>query len=145
MRLSRQLIKIFWLPAGFFLLNEILSRAVALYERYPWIDIPMHAIGGMIVAWSMSLVVNAWQQKKYLGKVRPIIRVVFITALVGTIAVLWEFHEFARDRFLGEQTQPNLADTMGDLFLGLVGGWSVAMLTSFWSRLFPKVTRQVSS
>ena len=42
---------------------------------------------------------------------------------VSFVAVLWEFHEFLLDYFFHTAIQSSVADTMGDLFFGLVGGF----------------------
>ncbi len=135
--------RIFWLPGAFFLLNEFFNRAVNLYEHFPWVDIPMHTVGGVIIAYSMEVFFDICRQKKYIGKLHPALHVLFLTALVGTIAVLWEFHEFIRDTFFREHTQPSVPDTMLDLFLGLLGGFitsSILVLQKkrnfFWDRVF---------
>src|SRR3989338_728677 len=124
----RVCVKIFWFPAAFFLLNEILNRTIHIYDRFPWIDIPMHAIGGMIVGYSMFAVVSYWQEKKYVGKLHPVVHCVLLVSLVSTIAVFWEFHEFIRDTILGEHTQLGIGDTMGDLFMGVAGGLVSAVI-----------------
>lgn len=128
MRLIRDLTKIFWLPAAVFLLDEIFLYTTNSYDRLPWLDIPMHFIGGVAMAYSYTVFFRLLLERRLVGAMHPWVKILFIVSLVSLTAVVWEWHEFLRDVFLGEHTQLGEADTMGDFFLGVLGGLAGAML-----------------
>lgn len=122
MKLLRDLIKIFWLPGAVFLLDEIFLYTTNSYDRLPWLDIPMHFIGGVAIAYSYTVFLRLLEERRYIGIMHPWVKILFIVSLVSLTAVMWEWHEFLRDIFFGEHTQLGEADTMGDFFMGLLGG-----------------------
>jgi hypothetical protein len=104
---------------------------LGLYKAHPWIDIPMHVLGGVFIAYSFSLAVTYFQAGKILSELNVISRIVFLFALTSLATVIWEFGEFTLDFFFDTVAQASLADTMLDMFLGLVGG---AVLIVFLTR-----------
>lgn len=122
MKLLRDLIKIFWLPGAVFLLDEIFLYTTNSYDLLPWLDIPMHFIGGGAMAYSYAVFLRLLEDRRYIGSMHSWLKILFIVSLVSLTAVVWEWHEFLRDVFLGEHTQLGEADTMGDFFMGILGG-----------------------
>jgi len=113
---ARELISIFLFPLAILAVHLILSW-FELYDRLSWVDIPMHLFGGVSIGVAYALL------SRRLGiPLQGLMLLAFIVSLVGLTAVVWELHEFALDALLGWSTQPSVADTMGDLFLGLLGG-----------------------
>jgi len=51
-----------------------------------------------------------------------------------TIAVFWEFAEFALDRFHGTATQQGLSETMLDLMFGVAGAFSSLLMIMAFDR-----------
>lgn len=49
-------------------------------------------------------------------------------------AVIWEFAEFVSDRYFGTGAQVSVADTMGDLLMGMLGA-GVVMVGWGWIQL----------
>lgn len=95
------------------------------YFTYPWIDIPLHLIGGAFAAvlfyWLLGADINALSYR---------MQFVLVLSFVTFIGVLWEFFEFLSDVFISSRgyayvAQASSADTMGDLFFDLLGGFSV--------------------
>ncbi len=111
----RELLKLFAFPIAVLAVHLILS-ALELYETAPWVDVPMHFFGGASIGIAYTLLLRR------LAPFSPAILLLFAVSLVGLTAVLWELHEFLLDTFLQWSTQPSVADTMEDLFLGLLGG-----------------------
>lgn len=122
MKVLRDLIRIFWLPGAVFLLDQIALLTFASYDRYPWLDIPMHFIGGSAIGYSYVMLLNLFESRGAMGPMRRSVRILFIVSLVALTAVVWEWHEFIRDAVFGQKTQLGEADTMGDFFMGLLGG-----------------------
>ena len=93
-----------------------------IYERYPWLDIPMHVLGGVFIVYSFSLAVTYFQERRILSELNVLSRSVFLFTLTSTAAVIWEFGEFIIDFFFSTNAQASVEDTILDLFLGLLGG-----------------------
>lgn len=97
-----------------------------IYYIFPWVDIPMHFIGGVSVAVTYFLILGFLQKEKYL-RMNSFFNILFIFALVSLTALLWEFFEFSAEFIFALNLQGNLEDTMLDLFLGLFGGFLAAI------------------
>lgn len=114
-------IKIFIPPLVVLTIQAILLINNA-YDRIPWVDIPMHFFGGVSIGVSYYLLLKYWEQKRFIEEQPIWFTFTYILSLIAFTAVVWEFHEYALDYYFGATTQPSNADTMGDLFLGLLGG-----------------------
>ncbi len=112
-----------------FLFLHIFATIYHLYWLFPWFDVPMHFLGGFLLA-----MIYFWINPKIeianpcLGKMpKWLVSMVFILSFVILIGVLWEFYEFLHDFYLltgGKISvfQNSFADTIKDLFFDLVGG-----------------------
>lgn len=125
---GQKVLHIFFFPILVFLLHAAAMIFLDVYRYFPSFDIPMHFLGGLVIAISLSLLLNEFQKNKYIGKLKPLARITIVVCGTVTIAVLWEFHEFLLDQWLGTATQAGIADTMGDLALGMLGGAVGAVL-----------------
>lgn len=119
-----KLVYCFYFPLIVFLFNLVLGF-FGVYDVFPWIDVPMHFIGGASIAYSFILVLK--NLKKEVVVKEKFLKVILIFAFVCVAAVFWEFGEFLADYFFNLNTQVSLVDTMGDLFLGLFGGLVTAI------------------
>ena len=117
----KKLVRIFSLPSLLFCLHLALVF-LGFYKRHPWIDIPMHVLGGVFIAYSLNLGITYFQQRKIISDLNVFSRSVFLFALTSSATVIWEFGEFTLDFLFGTVAQASLEDTMLDMFLGLVGG-----------------------
>ena len=92
-------------------LSVFVFDATNLYYELPWLDIPMHVMGGFGVASFVMSVVFYSKQK---------ISLVQVLILYLCVAVGWELYELAGD--LMRSTQWNgWPDTLADVFNGGVG------------------------
>ena len=121
MQTLKKLLKIFS-PPIIVLSSHIILIPIGAYTFYPWLDIPMHFLGGLSVYLTYSMLFEWMKKKGEVGKMNELIFFLFMISLVVLTAVLWEFMEFILDRMTASYTQLGLADTMGDLFLGIIGG-----------------------
>lgn len=107
----------------------VLNRAFGfLYATYPDIDIPMHILGGFLVA---CLGLGLWRDAARLSgakNVPPVAVAMMMVSFAALVAVAWEFHEYVLDwyhRGAGVTPyipmQPSQADTIKDLADGLIG------------------------
>jgi len=92
---------------------------------------PMHIGGGVAIALTTLLVYRVLREENILReRLVPWLLVFLTVSVVVFVAVGWEFAEFLADTYLGTVMQAGLADTMGDLFLGMCGGGATAAV--FW-------------
>lgn len=91
------------------------SLELYLYWRYLWLDIPMHFLGGVVVALGYLTLrdfFSTWPQKLF--------TLYKTLAVVVLVAVTWEFFEVAIGVFFQEDRY--VIDTVSDLVIGLMGG-----------------------
>jgi hypothetical protein len=95
-------------------------RVFNIYERFPYLDLPMHFFGGVVMAFFFHRVsINA----SLLGITRryqALRHRLFVFTSTCMAAVSWEFSEFLIDYFAGKRPE-GLNDTIGDLFFGIIG------------------------
>lgn len=97
--------------AALYSLSAFVFDPTRLYYELPWLDIPMHVLGGFGVA-SLALSVARYQNYK----------LSFISVLLAylVIAVGWEFYEFIHD-LMRSSSWNGWSDTLSDTFNGAVG------------------------
>ena len=125
----KKLVSFFALPTLLFCLHLVMVF-LGFYKRHPWIDIPMHVLGGVFIAYSFSLAMTYFQERKILSELNILSRSVYLFALTSTAAVIWEFGEFTIDFFFSTNAQASVEDTILDMFLGLVGGTALIVFLS---------------
>ena len=82
----------------------------------------MHFLGGFAMAYFLDGTLRICGDREMIQKPEPILRFALIFALVGTIAVFWEFAEWISDHLFGTNCQMNdLDDTLLDQLMGLTG------------------------
>ena len=106
-----------------FLSLHVFATFYHLYWLFPWLDIPMHFLGGFLL---VIIFFYFWRFAHIsIGNVFGAL--VLTLGFVALIGVFWEFYEFLRDFYLltgGKISvfQNSFADTVKDLFFDLVGG-----------------------
>ncbi len=111
-----------WAPLAVFVAHIILSLAFNGYQRMPGLDLPMHLLGGMAIAFFFSRLLDILGDYTIVERVDGLLRAIFLIALTATAAVLWEFAEYISDHSLGTQTQGGVEDTLSDMLFGILGG-----------------------
>jgi len=66
-------------------------------------------------------------RKNFINRIENQVLLLLVFFLVTTAAVFWEFAEFLVDNFLGMNTQLSLSDTINDLFMGVLGGFTMVI------------------
>lgn len=117
----KKILSYFTLPVLFYLFHLILDFVFDVYTKFSWFDKLMHFSGGVVLAFTFFLILNYLQEEGDL-RTNRLIKFIFAISLVISVAVFWEFYEFAMDYFFHVNWQPSVADTIGDLFLGMSGG-----------------------
>ena len=106
-----------------FLSLHVFATFYHLYWLFPWLDIPMHFLGGFLL---VIIFFYFWRFAHIsIGNVFGAL--VLTLGFVALIGVFWEFYEFLHDFYLltgGKISvfQSSFADTVKDLFFDLVGG-----------------------
>lgn len=94
---------------------HIVSLELYLYWQYPQLDVPVHILGGVMIAFAVFSAAElfAWFPERYLA-LTPVVLFVLIIGLV------WEFFQIYADiSLLG----PGLGwDIVGDLICDVIGG-----------------------
>lgn len=118
----KKILKIGIFPFLIFMLNtSFLSIAEDVYLKYS-IDSFSHFLGGVSMAYVIYHVLSWAEKKGWLTIKKSVMRMIIIVMAVTTVAVVWEFYEFTYDQYYwGNFMQPNVADTIKDLCLGMMG------------------------
>ena len=111
-----------WAPVLVFTIHVVAILSLDIYSRFPEFDIPMHFVGGVAIAYFFGQCYCMAARFELLGQPSAVVFPPMILGLTSLAAVVWEFAEFVADRQLGMHTQPNLADTLLDVLMGLLGG-----------------------
>lgn len=117
-----------WAPILVFLVHVIAIGLLRIYQIFPAFDIPMHFLGGVAITYFFLQSVISAYEEELLGKPTYQLIMMLIVLLTATTTVLWEFSEWTIDHFLLTSTQVSIADTMLDMFLGIIGGVVVVFL-----------------
>ena len=96
------------------------------YVLYPWLDMPTHFAGGLVIANSFRIAID--EATPYLGTTPRFIRSLCVLGLTALTAVCWEFAEFLSDVFFRSHLNLGVSDTLSDLFFGITGG---VIITAF--------------
>jgi hypothetical protein len=122
--------KIAWPPIGILVLHNALSK---LLGHPSWLDPPMHFLGGAAIAYffyEVLLMKHTW-----FGKSKPLAHLLLAFCLAVTVAVFWEFLEFAGDKITGSHVQISLEETMYDLLLGSSGAMAFLLIRGIVKRV----------
>jgi hypothetical protein len=114
-------------PFLVFALHVVLSIGFQAYVWMPSLDIPMHVLGGVAIAYTFVGLLELAERSSLLSIEHWSIRWLLVVCLVTTAATVWEFAEFSADRLFRTGSQMGLADTLFDLLLGMLGGAAYAL------------------
>ncbi len=117
-----------WAPAFVFLFHIFITYAVNWFTLFPQIDIPMHFLGGVAMAYFLWSCFAALPEGAIEVTLRPLAAAIFIVSLTATTTIFWEFAEFAFDAVFNVQMQGGLEDTLLDMALGVVGSITYALI-----------------
>lgn len=120
-----------WVPTVVFSLHVIANFGFHIYDRFPAFDIPMHFAGGVAIAFFFARNVSIFFIPHLTQKSRVLGHIAMVFALTATATVFWEFAEFIYDAILGTHVQVSIADTMLDMFLGILGGCFYLLVSGY--------------
>jgi hypothetical protein len=122
MKQTSRILSFLALPTLVFLIHLITVGLSNLYVHFPHIDIPFHYAGGFAIAFAATQVLTYLEEENINPVLNRILFLLVIIAFTATAAVIWEFAEFISDQFLSTNLQGNIANTMQDQFVGILGG-----------------------
>lgn len=118
---------------------DIIFMLTGLYGIFPWLDIPMHFMGGFGMA-LLAFAIHSLTFSKTKTKQMPIwYLAIFIMGFTMMIGVAWEFHEYILDNtahyWYGYPiSQISLTDTMKDFLDDWLGASAAFLL--FYKKVF---------
>lgn len=124
------------LPAALELATDLLllvaawSSVLLLYERLAHWDLVVHFSATAVLAELAFRSLERWGRLSTPG---PVTHVLVLTALGTTLALVWEYVEFAGYALVDPRVQVGYTDTMGDLAAGNAGSL-VAGILGAWAR-----------
>ncbi len=111
-----------WPAIGVFMFHVVASSGFNAYAQFPWLDIPMHFVGGIAIAYFFHRASITASERGIIGPYHPVTHGVLVVSLTCVAAVVWEFAEFVADHFVDTYAQLGVEDTLADMFLGICGG-----------------------
>lgn len=111
------------------------SGVAGLYEAITWWDIMVHFVtaGSSAAVLYLLLASTEVSPGSPVGKALPSRSIVVLTFAFGiTVAVLWEFAEWAGNAFISEGIHVGYVDTLVDIAVGGVGAIIAGLLLSLW-------------
>lgn len=126
MKQASKIASFFVFPMIIFLVHLVV-KALRVYQIFPYVDIPLHYIGGLSIAYTSALILSYLESEKIIAPLNKLLFLLLLLSLTAMAAVFWEFAEFLSDQLLHTKLQPSIANTMQDQFLGVLGGgtWAV--------------------
>ncbi len=121
-------------PVAVLLLHAVLSLGLDAYDRFPWLDTPMHVLGGVAIAAAIERTLAALQRQRWIESIEPAVAAALVIGLSCLAALAWECAEFCSDRCVGTHAQLGVADTLVDMTLGLAGATAFLAARSLLTR-----------
>jgi hypothetical protein len=124
------LVRAGWAPLAVLLLHGFFNSIVHVYRTHTWFDLLMHFAGGMAMAYFVSSCFAALPADLIDVRRRSVAQLVFAVTTTATIAVFWEFTEYASDGLFSTHALGDSIDTLQDLGCGIAGA-TVLMFVSW--------------
>ncbi len=100
-----------------------LGKMYNIYTIFPWWDLFLHFISGIIIGLVGILAFSILIPKPVFNKLSPLVKALNTFLFAVASSALWEIWEFAGDELFGLNSQLNsLKDTMGDIIACALGG-----------------------
>jgi len=111
-----------WFPIVVFGIHIVAALGFDAYDKFPPLDIPMHVIGGVAIAYFISGTIVAAERHDFIPSIGTFIHLTLILALTTSATVFWELAEWTTDHTIGTHAQQGLDDTLLDMLCGVIGG-----------------------
>ncbi len=130
----RDLFNLLAFPFFVYMLGYALEAGWADYKVIFWPNRIVHFLGGLSIAVTAYFILQKIKNYNVIKTNTKLADFFLILFFVMSITVFWEFYEFLSDKYLFTSAQPSVADTMKDMFMGMLGaisfgvGWAVSYL-----------------
>ena len=121
-------------PSLVVLLHGLLSLGFDAYTQVPSLDIPMHFLGGVAIAFTLRGLLELAEASGFLCVQADLAKFLLLVCFVTTAATAWEFVEYISDVLFSTGAQKGLEDTLFDMFLGILGGATFAAMALYNER-----------
>jgi len=111
-----------WAPLLIFAAHVVASVGFDAYRRHPFLDVPMHFVGGVAIAYFFHHATSSAPRFGLTQSTDAVTHWILVCSLTCSSAVFWEFGEFVSDRYFATKAQLGLQDSLGDMCNGLLGG-----------------------
>lgn len=108
-----------WSPALALVLIGYIFDWASFYVLWPPLDMPMHALGGGLVAYALHQMLLALP-KNVLPK-NSVAQGMFVVALTAVVTIAWETYELWQDMLFGTISQLGVVDMLSDMWIGIGG------------------------
>jgi uncharacterized membrane protein YjdF len=125
---ARTFIHALFFPALVYLFQIATILLFDVYSYFPTFDVPMHILGGVSVAMSVFYLCQAAKKKKLLSIRSYALEACLIVIVTLSVAVWWEWYEYAVTILTNVPFQGTMADTMADLVYGTIGAATTVLL-----------------
>lgn len=127
--LLRLLVNPGWAPLGV----VVLHLALAHYGLTHRFDHLLHFLGGASIGYFLFGLLASLPS--LFASIPGWVQYILVFTTSCTVAVFWEFAEFASDRFLGTSVQQSVTETMLDLTFGVVGATTTLVVKAVFRGL----------
>ncbi len=118
---ARMFIHALFFPGLVYLFQIATILLFDVYSYFPSFDVPMHVLGGVSIAMSVYYLLQAAKKKKFLSIRSFALEAGLIVLITLSVAVFWEWYEYAVTILTRVSFQGTVADTMADLVYGTIG------------------------
>ncbi len=129
----KKVIRAFVPAIAFYLVSLPLAWPLHVYERIDGFDIPMHMLGGCIVAWCLDRLHYAFRDVSVWQIQSTWLRSFVYISTVALITIFWELYEFYLAKYVTFPVQMSIGETIGDQLNGLVGAVVYCLFASYRS------------
>jgi hypothetical protein len=126
---TKTLFKAGFAPLFVFTFHILSTRVFGIYRLWPNFDDIMHFSGGVAIAYFFVHALIIGREYNIFSSFTKFTFVITAFSFTSTVAVIWEFLEWASDHYLGTYLQNSLDDTMLDMLLGMCGGLVVIVIS----------------
>jgi hypothetical protein len=111
-------------PVLVYLMHLILAKTTNYYVEFPWVDMPMHFVGGAAITYGIDVLFGNRRERD-----RSYLTTLFTLSVMA--AVLWEASEYVQDQLRDGNSQISARNTLRDLALGTLGSSVFVFLLVF--------------
>lgn len=122
----KNLIQYFLSLSFLYILSELIFEKFRIYYEFPWLDNPMHIMGGFFISGLIINILNILFKDKFDLNFR-INFFIFLICILA-ISIDWELYGYIMDKFSIGIWQGNLIDSSKDIVNNFIGAFIYILL-----------------